>query len=417
MTESETPLARDPYAAFRFRDFRLLIGGRFIAQLGEAMVSIAIGYELYLRTRDPLLLGLVGLVQVLPVIALSLLGGYVADRFNRRLVTGLSQALLVLCSVGLTWVSLTEGPLWVLYAILTVIGVARAFNNPAESALTPQTVEPEYYGNATTWNSVMWQSSAIIGPAVGGFLIAAFGTALAVYIFNIIAGLVLITVLFLLRSEQRDFGDPDAHPWEAVKDGLRFLRSAKILLAAITLDMFAVLLGGAIALMPIYATDILHVGADGLGILRAAPSVGALLMALLLARLPPIRKAGWTLLWAVAGFGLATIIFGISTNFWLSLLMLALTGALDNISVVIRGTLFLTETPDALRGRVGAVNYLFIGISNEMGSFESGVAAALLGPVGAVVFGGVGTMVVVALVAWRSPQLRALNQMRGQGYE
>ncbi|MCU0513794.1 MAG: MFS transporter [Anaerolineae bacterium] len=411
-TETTVPLKHDPYAALRFRDFRLLIGGRFVAQVGEMTVSVGIGWELYERTRDPFALGLVGLVQVLPVMLLSLPGGYIADRYNRRLVTLLSQLVLVACSLVLAYLSITDGALPWIYLCLAVIGAARAFNNPAEGALTPETVPEEHYFNAATWSSSVWQFSAITGPAIGGLLIALAGSATPVYIFNALAGLVLVSVLLLLRTKAKNYALPEETPLQSLRAGLRFLQSTPVILASITLDMFAVLLGGAVFLLPVYASDILQVDAVGLGILRAAPSMGALVMALYLARRPPFQRAGVTLLWAVAGFGVATIFFGLSTSFWLSVLMLALTGALDNISVVIRHTLILTHTPNAMRGRVGAVNSVFIGASNELGGFESGVAAALLGPVGAVVLGGVGTILVVGGVAWWSPELRRLGAMQ-----
>lgn len=415
MTQSapapEQPTARDPYAALRHFDFRTLIIGRFIAQLGEAMVSVAIGYELYLRTRDPFLLGLVGLVQVVPVIFLALPAGYIVDRYDRKRIVFLSQAVLVLCSAGLAVVSATQGSLVVLYGLLTLIGVARAFNNPAESALTPQTVPPTLYANAATWNSTVWQTSAVVGPALAGFIIDAAGTASAVYIFNVFAGLVLIGAIFLLRNVRRGEMEHPEPPREALRAGVSFLGHSRILLGAITLDMFAVLFGGATALLPVYATDILRVDATGFGFLRAAPAVGAVLMAVLIARLPPFEHAGRTLLLVVAGFGVATIVFGYSTNFWLSLAMLALLGALDNVSVIIRSTLFMSRVPDVMRGRVGAINSLFIGISNEMGSFRAGLAASAIGSIGAVVTGGVGTLIVVGLVALFAPELRRLRRL------
>jgi MFS family permease len=412
-SQHELPAARhDPYAALRFRDFRLLITGCFVAQIGEMMVSVGVGWELYERTNDPLALGLVGLVQVLPVMLLSLPGGYFADRYNRKQITMISQIVLILCSVALAGLSLAQGSLLLIYSTLAVIGAARAFNNPAESALTPQTVPPEHYFNAATWNSSVWQLSAILGPAIGGGIIALTNSAAMVYVVNALAGLVLVAVLLLITARQTSFVTSEEPPLQALKEGFRFLRDSKVVLASITLDMFAVLLGGAVFLLPVFARDILHTDATGLGLLRAAPSVGALLMAVITARRPPFRHAGRALLLSVAGFGVATIVFGLSTSFWLSLLMLALTGAFDNISVIIRGTLFYAYTPDAMRGRVGAVNSVFIGASNELGGFESGVAAALLGTVGAVVFGGVGTLLVVGLVALWSPELRRLKEIR-----
>lgn len=400
------PARRDPYSALRFRDFRLLIIGRLIAQIGEMTVSVGVGWELYERTGDALALGLVGLVQIVPVMLLSVVGGYVADRYDRRRVTLISQLMLMGCSLALATISVTDGPLWVFYAVLALIGAARAFNNPAESALTPLTVPPEQYMNAVTWNSTVWQFSSILGPALGGLLIALANDAALVYVVNAASGGVLVAALLMLRVRQAGYVDIGETPFQSISKGWSFLKRSHVILGSISLDMFAVLFGGATFLLPVFAKDILHVDATGLGILRAAPSVGALLMALAIARRPPFQRAGRTLLLAVAGFGVATIIFGLSTSFWLSLAMLFLLGALDNISVVVRHTLIMIQTPDEMRGRVGAVNSVFIGASNELGGFESGVMAALLGPVGAVVFGGIGTMFVVAAIAYLVPSLR-----------
>jgi MFS family permease len=410
-SQPSRPARRDPYAALRFRDFRLLIIGRLIAQIGEMTVSVGVGWELYERTGDALALGLVGLVQIVPVILLSVVGGYVADRYDRRRVTLISQLVLMACSLALAAISITDGPLWVFYAVLGLIGAARAFNNPAESALTPLTVPPDHYMNAVTWNSTVWQFSSILGPALGGFLIALANDAALVYIVNAASGGVLVAALLMLHVRQVVFSDAGETPIQSISKGWSFLRRSHVILGSITLDMFAVLFGGATFLLPVFAKDILMVDATGLGILRAAPSVGALLMALTIARRPPFQRAGRTLLLAVAGFGVATIVFGLSTSFWLSLAMLFLLGALDNISVVVRHTLIMIQTPDEMRGRVAAVNSVFIGASNELGGFESGVAAAVLGPVGAVVFGGIGTMVVVAAIAYLVPPLRRYGML------
>lgn len=242
---SDEPVKRDPYAAMRFRDFRLLISGRFVAQIGEMMVSFAVVWELYERTNDVFALGLVGLVQVLPVMLLSVPGGYIADRYNRKWITLISQLVLVACSLALMGISLTNGSLPLLYGILALIGAARAFNNPAESALTPQTVPEEYYFNAATWSSSVWQLSAILGPAVAGLIIAATKGAAWVYLVNAIAGLVLVVTLLLLRSKQTDYKDIGETPWQSVRAGFAFVRNKQVILASITLDMFAVLFGGA----------------------------------------------------------------------------------------------------------------------------------------------------------------------------
>jgi MFS family permease len=272
-------------------------------------------------------------------------------------------------------------------------------------------VPPEHFYSAATWSSTIWQVSAIFGPALAGILIALTLNAAWVYLINVLAGLVLVAALLLMRSQQRDYASAAETPWQSIKAGWRFLRGSQVVFASIALDMFAVLLGGATFLLPVFAKDILQTDAAGLGLLRAAPSIGAVTMALIASRLPPFEKAGKTLLWAVAGFGIATIIFGLSTSFWLSLAMLALLGALDNISVIIRHTLVLTQTPDAMRGRVNAVNSIFIGASNELGGFESGYLASLLGPVGAVVIGGIGTLVVVLATACLAPKLREYGRL------
>ena len=405
-----SPVApRDPYAALRYRDFRLLIGGQFVAQFGEQMVSVGVGWELYERTHNPLSLGLIGLAQIIPVILLSVPGGYIVDRYNRKRVMLAAQCVLVLCSLSLALLSLTRGPLPLIYATLAIIGAAKAFNNPAEGALTSQVVPAAHYFSAATWNSSLWQLSAILGPAAGGLVIGLANRAAPVYFANAVGGVVLVIALLLIRSPQPVYAKTGETPWESVRAGWSFLRRAHVILASITLDMFAVLFGGATVLLPVFAKDILHVDASGLGILRASMSVGALLMATYVARHPPFRRSGRTLLIAVAGFGVATIVFGLSTSFPLSVAMLALLGALDNISVVIRRSLVLIYTPDEMRGRVGAVNSIFIGASNELGGFESGVAASLLGPVGAGVFGGIGTLIVVGCMAVGSPQLRRLG--------
>ena len=401
----------DPYAALRYRDFRLLLSGRFLTSFGNEMLSFAIGWELWIRTHEPFVLGMVGLVQVIPVILLSLPAGHVADQYNRKRIVLLSELSLALCVLGLGWLSYTHGSLFWIYALLLGIGIARAFNEPASSTLLPQTVPPHTFSNAATWGTSTWQFASITGPAVAGLLIGFFNSVTLIYIFDALAAIVFCILLSLIQGRQLALAQKSP-TWSSLKEGFRFMRDTRVILATITLDMFAVLFGGAVALLPIYATDILQVGAQGLGIMRAAPSVGALIMAFTIAHQPPMRNAGRTLLLSVAGFGLVTILFGLSTSFVLSVVMLAVLGALDNVSVVIRGTLLLTLTPDEMRGRISAVNSIFIGISNELGSFESGLAASLFGPVLAVVAGGIGTIIVVLVVARIWPeigQLKTLN--------
>jgi MFS family permease len=290
------------------------------------------------------------------------------------------------------------------------IGVARAFNDPASSTLLPQTVPPEVFSNAATWSSSSWQLASIIGPALAGLVAAVVGSVGSIYIFDFFAALIFLLFISLIKGRPLALS-PKSATLDSLLEGLRFIRDTKVILAAITLDMFAVLLGGAVTLLPVYATKILNVGPQGLGLMRAAPSIGALIMAFVVAHMPPFKSAGKTLLLAVAGFGLATIIFGLSTWFWLSMLMLIVLGGLDNISVVIRSTLLLTRSPDEMRGRISSVNSIFIGASNELGGFESGLTAALFGPVLSVVAGGVGTILVVLGIAWIWPEMRDLKTL------
>ncbi|WP_376794918.1 MFS transporter [Thermogemmatispora sp.] len=416
--ESPVQVRHDPYRALRYRNFRLLFIGIFLSSIGEQMVTVAIGWELYDRTRSALALGLVGLVQVLPVLCFSLLAGHLADRQNRRRMVMLAQTILALCSLGLMLLSWLRGPLWLIYGCLLIIGIATAFNEPASAALLPQTLPPALYANAATWESSAWQLASVVGPALGGFLLALFRGATPIYGLNALAIALFLLLLALLRlppaapaSLQQQEAAQAEGTLRSLAEGLRFLRRTQVILAAITLDLFAVLFGGATTLLPIYARDILQVGPTGLGWLQAAPSIGAVCIAFLLAHLPPFKRAGRTLLLAVAGFGLATIVFGLSRSFWLSLLMLFILGGLDNISVVIRGTLLMTRTPDHMRGRVAAVNTIFIAASNKLGGFESGLAAQLLGPVMAVVGGGLGTILVVLCVALIWPEMRRLGPL------
>ncbi len=407
-TASSPP--RDPYAALRFRDFRLLLTGRLISSFSGEMLSFAIGWELWLRTHSAFALGMVGLVQVIPVLLLSLYAGHVADQNNRKQIVLITQAFLALCALGLAYLSYFQGAVYLVYLCLLGIGISRAFNDPASSTLLPQTIPPALFTSAATWNSSTWQFASIAGPAVAGIVVALTNSVTGIYVFDAVGAIIFSILLVMIKGRPLPLARKSA-TLESLTEGLKFMRDTKVILAAITLDMFAVLFGGAVALLPIYATDILKVGATGLGVMRAAPSIGALIMAFMLAHLPSMKNAGRTLLLAVTGFGLATIVFGLSTSFWLSVSMLALLGSLDNISVVIRSTLLLTLTPDEMRGRISSVNSIFIGMSNELGSFESGLAAAFLGPVIAVVAGGIGTVLVVLIAGRVWPEMRQLKTL------
>ena len=404
------PHANDPYASLRFRDFRYLIASSSLGTLGEQMLTVAIGWDIYARTQSALMLGFVGLAQFAPVLALSLVAGHSADRFDRRVVVMLTQGVMSLTSLGLALIALTQGPVALIFALLALRGVGEAFNVAASGALPPQTVPVEDFENAASWSSSSWQLAAVIGPALGGLIIALHGDATPVYLFDALMGLASIAMISRIRGRQ---ATQTSEPMSlaGLMGGVRFILRTKVILAAVTLDMVAVLLGGATTLLPIFATRILHVGAQGLGVMVAMPSIGAICMATYQAHRPPFRHAGRTLLLAVAGFGAATVVFGFSRWFPLSLAALLVLGAMDNISVVIRKTLLLLRTPDELRGRLSAVNNVFIGASNQLGGFESGALAAAIGPVGAVALGGIGSALAVAGIARAWPELRTLGRM------
>jgi MFS family permease len=405
----------DPYAALRHRDYRCLLAGNMLARFGTEMQTVAVGWELYLRTDSPTALGLVGLVEFLPVFLLALPAGHVADHFSRKALLLAAQLAMLTASVGLAAVSFTEGRVGLMYVCLLFVGLSRAFSMPARSALVPQIVPLHVLENAVTWNTSGWQVASMVGPGAGGLLIAAIGAVGPVYLAACACSVGSLLLILPIRPHA-PARRSEAASVRGLLEGIRFVWGTKLILATITLDLFAVLLGGATALLPIFAKDILQIGPTGLGWLRAAPSIGAIVTAVVLAHRPPLRRAGPTLLWAVTGFGLATVVFGFSRDPVLSFAMLALTGALDNISMVVRGTLVQVLTPDALRGRVFAVNAIFIGSSNELGAFESGVTAQWFGPVISVVGGGIGTILVVLAVLLRWPQVARLGAMQpGRG--
>jgi len=378
------------------------------------MQSTAVGWELYERTHSAYALGMLGLVSVVPLVALALPAGHMVDTRDRRYVLMASQAAYMASSGGLALVSWKHGPLIALYACILLSGIARAFQAPARNALLPSLVPPNVLSNAVTWNSGGWQLAAVIGPAIGGALIAVFRGAVAVYLCAAGGSAVFFALAAGIRHRPAERAPAELTLAE-LGAGIRFVARSPLILGTITLDLFAVLLGGASTLLPIYAKDILHVGPTGLGWLNAADSLGAVLMAAALAARPPMRHAGRTLLWAVTGFGVATLIFGISRSFPLSLCMLMALGAFDMVSVVVRATLVPLLTPDEMRGRVGAINNLFIGTSNQLGGFESGAVAGAFGPVVSVVSGAIGTLLVVVAVAWHWPALRRLGALETAG--
>lgn len=374
------------------------------------MINVAVGWLLYERTGDAWALGFVGVAELAPVLFLMVIAGNAADRYPRRNIGIFAHSVLTVAALGLTLSSSLNGPTWAIYGLLVLIGTARAFASPSVNTILPQLLEPAEFNNANAWLSSTFQLAAITGPAAGGMLIAATGSATASFACAAIGQLIFIA---MLRTIPVRVPPPSTHKRSAadVFAGFSFVRRNPLFLSAITLDLFGVLFGGAVALLPIFAKDILHVGPSGLGWLRAAPGLGAMLMALITTQLRPWNRPGIVLLGAVAGFGLATIGFGVSRSFAFSLLCLFLTGVFDNISVVIRLTLEQTITPDHLRGRVSAINYVFIGFSNEFGAFESGATAALFGPTLSVAGGGFATLMVVLMVRAVWPQLTRIGPL------
>ncbi len=424
------PVKHDPYGALRVPAFRWFVISLMAMTVGVQIQGIAVAWQLYAATNDPLALGLAGLAEVLPFLALSLPSGQWADRYNRKTLALIGIGVLVLCAalflamtVGLqlasadgsarTIGSTTWSSPLAIYAVLAVSGVARAILQPARQALGTMIVPASLYANAATWRSSTWQFASVLGPAIGG-LVFAFAGALPTYALTL--GL-LVLAFWGMSAVQAPARMPSVSPslsaGAGMLDGVRFVMRDKLVLAALSLDMFAVLFGGATALLPVFTKTVLHVSPEWLGFLRAAPAVGAVCMALLLAHLPPMERAGRTLLFAVFAWGLSIIGFALSRNVWLSCALLALGGAVDGISVVIRSTLLQARTPPHVMGRVMAVNSIFIGSANEIGAFESGVTARLFGAVNSVLLGGIVTIAVVLGMAVLSPTLRNLGPLHG----
>jgi MFS family permease len=399
--------------AFQYPDFTLYAVARFFIVAALEMQSVAIGWQIYDITKQPLDLGLVGLAQFLPGVAFFLAAGHSADRFDRR-------RLLIWCYVGFAVCSAmlllfavqgirSPHPI---YVVAVLLGTVRCFNFPASRALLPQLVPEAHFSNAVAWNSSVFQAATILGPTFGGLVYALFHGPAAVYASAILVALGSVVAMIKIQAREKPRPRTPIN-LKTVLAGFGYIWEQKVVLGSLSLDLFAVLLGGAVALLPVYAREILHTGPWGLGLLRSAPGVGAATMAILLAHRPLKGKVGPTMLWCVAAFGVFTIIFGLSHNLILSMIALFLVGASDMVSVVIRAILVQLGTPDEMRGRVNAVDMLFIGASNQLGEFESGVTAHWFGTVPAVIIGGVGTLVVIAIWAWRFPELRRADQMAG----
>lgn len=390
--------------AFSYRNFRFFWLTTLLVSFAVQIMSVSIAWQIYDVTGEPFLLGLVGLSLFLPALVLILVTGLTADRFNRRMIMAICLGVELLCALGfLAFVNAEAHEVWPIFLILIVLGTARAFWNPAAQSLAPNLVPPEALANAITTNMSAWQFASIAGPAAGGLLYGiapsvAFGTGAVLLV------IAMVSVLMISKPQQRE--SHQATSLETMLAGFRYIFSNKVVLGAISLDMFAVLMGGAVALLPIYAKDILHAGPQELGLLRAAPGVGAIAMALLLTRFPIRDHAGKLLFLFVGLFGAFTVLFGLSTTVWISVPALALVGASDMVSVTIRETIMQLWTPEEVRGRVNAVNSVFIGASNELGEFRAGTVAHLIGPVPAVVIGGVGSIAIAVIWSRLFPGLR-----------
>jgi MFS family permease len=407
----KTETATNARAAFGYPAFLKFHAARFFIVVATEMQAVAVGWQVYEITKRPLDLGLVGLAQFLPGILLFLVSGHVADRFNRR-------NLLILCDIGfatcftLLLAITLRGSVSIaaVFAVLVLLGVVRSFNGPVSRAMLPHLVPPEHFAGSVAWASSIFQAATILGPILGGLIYAFARGPVAVYICAVSAAAVAIALTLQLPAQEKERARPAAK-LSTVFEGFRYIWREKLILGAISLDLFAVLLGGAVALLPVYAREILNAGPWALGMLRSAPGVGAGIMAIAIAHRPLKNRAGVTMLWCVAGFGLCTVIFGVSRSFAISLAALFLVGATDMVSVIVRATLIQVKTPDEMRGRVNAVDMIFIGASNELGQFESGITAQWFGAVPAVILGGIGAIVVTGLWAWMFPQLRKVNEL------
>jgi MFS family permease len=411
----------DPYAALRVPAFRQYTIGNFLSIMGLQMQSAAVGYEVYHRTHEAISLAYVGISQVLPVVTLAIFAGHIADRFDRRRIVMTAVTAISLGSTGLAIISLRQAPVGYMYLCLFLAGIARAFQQPAKSSLLPHLVRRRDFPNAITWNMAAFQLASVLGPAAFSLGMKVFNAPAALYFCDAAFAMCFFGVLSQIRYRRRAI-EPQPFTLQTLAAGGKFVWQNKIILAATSLDMFGVLFGAAVALLPVYAEDILHAGPAKLGIMYSAPAVGAVVMSFVISHQPPMKHAGRSLLWAVTGFGVATIVFGFSRWFPLSVLALLMTGAMDNVSVIIRHSLIQLLTPDEMRGRVSAVNGMFISISNEVGDIESGGVAQAFGPKSlgysipaaatiSVVSGGMGTLAVVAVIWWLFPELRRFGRL------
>ena len=410
------------YDVLKIKDFRSYILARTFITFGVNVLGTVVGWQIYEYTKDTFSLGLIGLAEFVPFLIVTLIGGYIADIFDRKIIIQTCIFLYAACAFSLFMISTSYAyviesyGVMPIYFIIGLTGLVRGFLGPAQTAFAAQLVPKELFTNAVTWSTTSWHISSIGGPAIGGILYGISKGAWSSYLIVTILALIGLLLLLTIKSrhevrivEPNTEGVPKESFFQNIKTGTDFVFKNQVILGSLALDMFAVLFGGAVALLPAFAKDILQLGPEGLGIMRAAPAVGALVMAVILSYHPPVKNSGKILLYSVAGFGICTIFFAVSTNYWFSLIMLAGTGFFDNVSMVIRGTVIQLFTPNEMRGRVSAVNSLFIGSSNELGAFESGLAAKFMGLVPSVVFGGTMTLIVVLTTWLKAPKLRSLN--------
>ncbi|MDO9180957.1 MAG: MFS transporter [Bacteriovorax sp.] len=409
--KNDKALKTDPYIALKFADFRFFVAVKILMTIALQFQAVIVGWHVYSITHDPLSLGLIGLVEIIPNFSVTLFAGHFADLYDRKKIVFSCLTVLLFCSIGLFYTSYNVGvshQLYLLYGIIAVSGFARGIISPSLFSILTECVPKAHYVNSTSWHSTIWQVAFMLGAGSSGFLFS----AISYNVYLVISFLVIAAMCafhFILPKPHLIKNSKTISMTDSIKLGVKFVFSSQIFLGAISLDLFAVLFGGAVALLPIYANDILKVGPQGLGFLKAAPSLGSFLMAAIVVYWPPIKNTGKKLLLAVFGFGICMIVFGISKNFYLSIFVLALSGAFDNISVVVRGTIMQSLVPADMKGKVYAVNSIFIGSSNEIGAFESGVAAKLMGVVPSVVFGGTMTLLVVLFTAIKAPNLKKLN--------
>lgn len=382
--------------------------------LATQMQAVIVGWQIYEITKDPFSLGLIGLAEAIPSISVSLYAGHIVDRSDRKKIILFASIIMLICSVSLLIISANISPelisnkIYLIYGIIFLSGIGRGFLSPANFAFLAQLIPKELFPKAISWSTTNWQIGVVAGPAIGGLLYGYFGIITSYSADVLLTALSIFFILMIKKKPLPEFSEEESIK-ESISKGVKFVFNNKFILNTITLDLFAVLFGGAVALLPVFAAEILNVGPEGLGALRAAPAVGAVIIGLIMTRKPLTHNAGRNLIITVTGFGLSMILFGISTNFYLSLFALGLSGAFDQVSVVIRALIVQLETPEHLKGRVSSVESIFIGSSNEIGAFESGLAAKLMGTVSSVIFGGCMTLVVVVLIALKYPKLRKLK--------